>query len=422
MADGQDSGVEVSTGGHREASVTPARLQTMFVLLFPTRAPSSFAGFGEANGGIEPLPPEDAGARMEQLREVEVALLGTTYLESRRMVRWPLGRVRLPQSQQGPRPDHADVFLVTHTAGAAVWECWIPAPEQPLDAARYVAWLRFDGAGSLVALLRERIGNIDRRLSSLPDLDDCFPLTILRSASDHPSVDLIVAEQGADLVRLLYLDRSSLPLKEQIVGDELGRDFCLHEGGVSLLSQRSALDLRTNEVLESVDGALVLPPRSALPLLVSVELLLIERAVLRLLHERLVDTEVPESMQRLIDLKAQVLDGLEEYRGTVAESNRFSGEVTAYGERVLGIDALYRALNERLDGVTFEITTGYQQTTNVLQFSLTVVLGALTASYLAAAIAIVHYGHDLLPIVLWAAGAGLATAAAVVILLRSRLR
>jgi hypothetical protein len=127
-------------------------------------------------------------------------------------------------------------------------------------------------------------------------------------------------------------------------------------------------------------------------------------------------------MQRLIELKAQVLDGLEEYRGTVAESNRFSGEVTAYGERVLGIDALYRALNERLDGVTFEITTGYQQTTNVLQFSLTVVLGALTASYLAAAIATVHYGHDLLPIVLWAAGAGLATAAAVVILLRSRLR
>jgi len=144
--------------------------------------------------------------------------------------------------------------------------------------------------------------------------------------------------------------------------------------------------------------------------------------VLRLFHGRLSQGGVTTSLPGLLALKAELLDGLEEYRGTVAESNRFSGEVTAYGQQVLGLDTLHQALAVRLDSLTFEITTSYQHTTNVLQFSLTVVIGALQAASLAAVVAATRYAHDLPPVLAWAAGAGLAAAATITVLLWRRLR
>ena len=234
-------------------------------------------------------------------------------------------------------------------------------------------------------------------------------------------MDVILTDQVADLVRLLYLDRSNRAFKSRVVDEELARDFCLRDGGISLLSQRAALDLRVGEDGPgSAEGPVVLPPRSALPLLISIELLLLERTVLRLFHDRLADPGA--SASHLLGLKAEVLDGLEEYRGAVAESNRFSTEVTAYGQQVLGLDVLYRTLSERIDSVTFEITTRYQQTTNLLQFSLTVVVGALEASSVAAVVAAVHYGNEPLAVLSWAAAAGLATATAITLRLRRRLR
>jgi hypothetical protein len=401
--------------------MSPVPLQTMFVLLFPARVPRSFAGIGEVGEEVDPLPEADVQARMEQFDEAEVALLGVEYRESRRMTRLPFGRVRFPPPEGERGPDHADVFLVTHTTGAALWECWIPAPDRPLDPALYVSWLRSDIDGSPAAMLRERLAAVGQRTASSAETEGGFPFTILRRPIGEPSLDSLVAEQGADLVRLLYLDRSMLAFKSSVVEEELRRDFCLREGGISLLSQRGALDLRTGEGLAISPGGLVLAPRSALPLLISIELLLIERAVLQLFHARLSQTDAPESLPRLLELKAEVLDGLEEYRGTVAESNRFSGEVTAYGERLLGLDILHRALAERLESVTFEITTRYQQTMNVLQFSLLVVFGALTASSVAAVVAAGRYGQDSLPIVAWAVGTGLVAASAVILLLRRRL-
>lgn len=360
--------------------------------------------------------------RLDQMHEVEVALLGTDYLESRRIARRPVGRVRLTARPGGSGPEHADLFLVTHTAGAALWEAWMTVADQPLDAARFAAWIRSDVVGSPAAVLRERVTAPARQLSPLAVVEDAFPFTILRRPGDGPPIEALLAEQGSDLVRLLYLDRSRLAFKRALVEAELARDFCLHEGGVSLLSPRSALDLRTGEgpAADPV-GSVALAPRSALPLLISIELLLIERAVLRLFHERLAETGALTSLSHLAQIKAEVLDGLEEYRGTVAESNRFSGEVTAYGERLLGLDVLFRTLNERLEHLTFEITTRYQQTTTVLQFSLTVVLGALQAASVGAFVAAVHYTHDPLAVLAWAAGAGLAAASAITLLLRRRL-
>ena len=106
----------------------------------------------------------------------------------------------------------------------------------------------------------------------------------------------------------------------------------------------------------------------------------------------------------------------------MAASNRFSSDVTAYGKRLLGIDDLYDSLVERLNAVTFEITTRYQQTTNILQFWLTVVFVALGASSLAAAVAEVGYGHHPIPVASWAAAVGIVAASAIALVLRDKLR
>jgi len=394
----------------------------MFVVLFPTRVTQPFLGFGDAEVGWQPIPTSDAEARMGQVHEIELAVLGRPYLDSRRFVRWPLGRVDFSPPPNPGWPTHADVFLLTHTAGAALWEAWMAAPEQPLDAEVFIAWLSSDVEGSPVAKLQQALSEIDRRLSAQSHLEESFPFTILRTNQLGVELDAVLESQGTDLVRTLYLDRSHLPFKPKLAAEELERDFCLRERGISLLSQRGALDARIGEAFPVASSeSTVLAPRSALPLLVAIELLLIERTVLRLFHERLT-SGVPGTIAGLLELKAAVLDGLEEYRGTVAASNRFSAEVTAYGERILGIDALYTSLKERLESVTFDITTKYQRTTNMLQFALTVVLGALEASFLAASLASIRYGHNLGPVLAWAAGGGLVAAVVVSLLLWRRLR
>jgi len=399
-------------------------VEIMLVILFPTRAPQSFEGFGDTPDGLEAIPGGDVSLRLAQVHEVERAVLGAAYLASRRLTRWPVGRVRLPPLPDSMGPSHGDLYLLTHTAGVALWECWLPVPVQPLDLDRLTDWLLPEGADSLVSVLRERISRIERQLSPPPSIEGAFPLTILRVPASQPSLDSLVAQYGADLVRLLYVDQSRLPFKPTAVADELKRDFCLREGGISLLSQRGALDLHTGEGFPTAAGAsVVLPPRSALPLLVTIELLLVERGVLKLFSQRL-SADIPGSVSRLLALKQDVLDGLEEYRGALATSNRFNREATAYGKEVLGLDDLYQALSDKLDGVTFEITTRYQQTTNLLQFWLTLLFTAVDAAVLATSLAIVHYGPNgavVLPIAGWAIGTGLATAAAVALLLRRRL-
>ena len=410
-----------ASDGHA-GTVTDLRFQVVFVVLFPVPAPpGSFAGFPRPADGIDPLPEAAVQARMDQLHDVQAAILGQEYLASRRATRWPLGRVRLPEDG-GTGPPFADVFLVTHTAGGALWEAWMAAPDQQLEPDRFLSWLRSDQKGP-VAVLREALERLSRELLSGEGPDEGFPFTVLRLPGDTAPLDAVVAAHADDLVRVLYLDRSKLAFKRQIVDEELARDFCLREGGISLVAGRGALDLRVGEGVGSDPASdTVLAPRSALPLLISIELLLVERVVLQMFLRRVAGGAVPQSLSHLLELKTEMLDGLAEYRGTVAESNRFSAEVTSYGEKVLGLDVLYATLTERLDALTFDITTRYQQSTNTLQFALTVVLGSFQAASVAAVIASVAYRQGPLLVLAWAAGTALAAATSITALLRRRLR
>ncbi|MGC8471516.1 MAG: hypothetical protein ACP5PM_04400 [Acidimicrobiales bacterium] len=408
--------------GGSARTVTDLRFQVVFAVLFPVPAPpGSFAGFLRPADGIDPLPEDAVQARMDQLHDVQAAILGQEYLATRRTTRWPLGRVRLPEDE-GTGPAFADVFLVTHTGGGALWEAWMAPPDQPLEPDRFLSWLRSDQK-SPVAALREALGRLSRELLSGEGPDEGFPFTVLRLPGDTAPLDAVVAAHAEDLVRVLYLDRSKLAFKRRIVDEELARDFCLREGGISLVAGRGALDLRVGEcVVADPPSGTVLVPRSALPLLISIELLLVERVVLQMFLRLLAGDGVPRSLSHLLELKTEMLDGLAEYRGTVAESNRFSAEVTSYGEKVLGLDVLYATLTERLDALTFDITTRYQQSTNTLQFALTVVLGSFQAASVAAVIASVAYRQGPLLVLAWAAGTAIVAATTIAALLRRRLR
>lgn len=89
-----------------------------------------------------------------------------------------------------------------------------------------------------------------------------------------------------------------------------------------------------------------LPPRSALPFLITLELLLIERAVLAHLYQRLA-RRMPGSVEELLALKQKVLDALKEYYGAITKATRFSDAVTTDGERLLGLGHLYEWCSAR---------------------------------------------------------------------------
>lgn len=77
--------------------------------------------------------------------------------------------------------------------------------------------------------------------------------------------------------------------------------------------------------------------RSALPFLITIELLLLEHAVLQHLYDRL-SRHLPRSVEEPLAPKQEVIDGLEEYYGAITSATRFSDAVTADGERLPGVE------------------------------------------------------------------------------------
>jgi hypothetical protein len=149
--------------------------------------------------------------------------------------------------------------------------------------------------------------------------------------------------------------------------------------------------------------------------------LILERTVLQQLYER-VSRQMPNSVDALIALKQDVLDGLEEYYGALTSATRFSDAVTADGERLLGIADLYDAVMDRLDTISFAITTRYQRRMTLLQFWLTIVFGATEIGFIASGIATWYYARDLGAVLAWTIGASLVTTVVLVALLYRKVR
>ena len=241
----------------------------------------------------------------------------------------------------------------------ALWEVWIPATAQSFDAARWIGWLDPEAEDGLVARLWRMLGSVNREITGKSAWSGLyFPLSLLR-VPQHP-LETIVKHHGPDIVRLLFLDRSERPLKPELVSEELARDYCARQGGMTLLARRSGLDLHDRKDVDEDSHSASLPPRSALPFLITLELLLLEHAVLQHLYDRL-SRHMPRSVEELIALKQEVIDGLEEYYGAITSATRFSDAVTADGERLLGVEDIYDAVVERLEAVSFAITTRSQR-------------------------------------------------------------
>jgi hypothetical protein len=125
-----------------KSAVVPAgvTIEPTFAVLFSTRLRGGFEGFGDLPAGIVPLPSERSEGYVALLGEFELRLLGKAFLEAERMTRWTCGRIALDGLPEDA-PAYADVYLLAHKSGCALWEVWLPAPAQPLDAARWVRWL-----------------------------------------------------------------------------------------------------------------------------------------------------------------------------------------------------------------------------------------------------------------------------------------
>jgi len=394
-------------------------VEPAFVLLFSIRLKGAFKGFDTSHPGVAPLPSGEAQAYMAGLTEFERRLLGKAFLETRRITRWPLGRIALEGLAENS-PTHADVFLLSHKSGVALWEVWLPAPSQTFDASRWINWLDPEGEDGLVTRLWRILGSINHQITGKSTWSGLyFPLILLRVPLQP--LTTFIEQHGPDIVRLLFLDHSHKPLKPEVVAEELSRDYCARQGGMTLLARRSGIDLReTAEDVTEDTPSNNLPPKSALPFLITLELLLLEHAVLQHLYDRL-SRHIPKSVEELITLKQEVIDGLEEYYGAITNATRFSDAVTADGETLLGVGDIYDAVTERMEAVSFAITTRSQRQMTLLQFWLTIVFGASEIGFIAASISTWYYHTGLGAVLAWTVGAALVTGLGLALLLKGKV-
>ncbi|MBC7379817.1 MAG: hypothetical protein H7346_20595, partial [Burkholderiaceae bacterium] len=100
-------------------------MHAAFVLLFAV-TPDAVLAQGRRPVGLPSIPEEIAESYRGRLDAMQQRLLGEPYLLTRRLTRTAVGRLVL----HGPPgdPPHADIHLVVHKSGAAVWEVWLVAP------------------------------------------------------------------------------------------------------------------------------------------------------------------------------------------------------------------------------------------------------------------------------------------------------
>ena len=128
-----------------------------------------------------------------------------------------------------------------------------------------------------------------------------------------------------------------------------------------------------------------------------------------------------QSVEELIALKQEVIDGLEEYYGAITNATRFSDAVTADGETLLGVEDIYDAVVERMEAVSFAITTRSQRHMTLMQFWLTIVFGASEIGFIAASISTWYYHTGLVAVLAWTVGAALVTGLGLALLLKGKV-
>jgi hypothetical protein len=396
-------------------SRAPATLWPTFVLLFAV-TPDAAAGRGGAVSDVLPIPDDVAASHRDRIEGLQQRLLGEPYLQARRLVRTSAGRLPLPGGDF--EPAFADIHLVMHKSGAAVWEVWLAAPAQPMDVVRWAGWLDMEASDSLARRIWGRLSPGGAAPNNAPEM--MLPLAVLRYREG--GLDDLIERHGHDLIKLLHRDTSPERFKARFVQNELEGDFCRREQGLSLLARNGALDVHaqpgSSPDADADDADLPLP-RSTLPLLVTLELLCLERAVLRSFLDRFT-RGVYGTMADLVQLRRDIFDGLEEYYGTLAKTHGYTAEATARGEALFGIDDLFESVVDRLEALTFEITTRSQQSVSRLGFWLTTSFGAIETGFVAASIATWYYSSNLGAVLGWTMGVTLATALVISGLLRWR--
>ncbi|CAN5566453.1 hypothetical protein BH10PSE16_BH10PSE16_41510 [soil metagenome] len=403
---------------------SPVKAVPGFALLFSVSlsAIPGAADLGTAAqlAGVTPFSPQQRSNYRRLRDETEVHVLGRAFIDAGRLVHSAIGRIALARSASDPDgPAVADVHLFTHVAGVALWEVWLPGQAQDFDAGRWIAWLDDQEPASLPARVWQALQPLNLVLGGPQAYRQYLPCSVVRLPTQPLAA--LTTRQAADIVRLLWRDRSTRRLKPDVIDAELARDYCARVGGITLLASRAALDIHGSEddsALPDADSGL--PPRSVVPFLVTLELLLIERAVLLQLYERLAQ-RTPASIEALLELKQQVSNGLEEYYGATMAATRFGDQIAEDGERLFGIVDLYDALMYQLETVSFALTTRYQQRMTQMQFWLTVVFGATEIGFIAASIATWHYRTELGAVLAWTFGATLVSAGVLVALLSQRM-
>jgi hypothetical protein len=388
----------------------PARVHIALVLLFAV-TPDTAIAHDWIPPGMQPIPEEVTESYRGRLDAMQQRLLGEPYLQTRRLTRMAVGRLAL-HGLPGD-PPHADVHLVKHKSGAAVWEVWLDAPTQAMDADRWIGWMDMEREDSIAQVVWRTLNPPGPGQRLHPEM--MLPLAVLR-AEGQPLAGL-VAQHGYDLVKLLHRDDSGERFKASFVRDELAADFCRREEGLSLVARTAAIDV--HGCMPALDSTQL--PHNTLPLLVTLELLCLERAVLRSFLNRFTQG-IYGTVDDLIQLRRDIYDGLEEYYGTLAKTHDYTAEATALGERLFGINDLFDSVVERLEALTFEITTRNQQAFSRIGMWLTASFGAIETGFVASSIAIWHYRGNLPAVLAWTFGVALGSAFLISRVLRSKMK
>jgi len=352
--------------------------------------------------------------RLNELYNVELHVLGSDFLEAERLKRRPVTKISISFPTDGNLlQNDTEVYLVTHREGVQIMEVWMDLPEQEFDANRWVRWLKKDSKDYIVNVIQ----------AALPYLQHSTHIfTFIGVLGKDLKVEEFANKHGMDIINLIYLDSSAIPFKKSFIEDELNKNFCLREGGASYVSNSLALNImfvnseKNNTELDHIN----LQGRCALPFIISIELLLLEKQILEKYYRKL--TKGSFSINGLIGMKQEILNGLEEYYGIIAKATQFSAPLMEYGQQILGIDDLYDSVIDRLDAVTFDITTNYGRNTSVLTFWLTILFGSLDTGLLTESIVSIYYVHNLMMTVVWTALTTIITSLGIYALLYRRMK